>query len=791
MSRFKKNIFAFSYHISGVLTRWLSDLHCRLQTANPQLVSLIAVVAGVIGVSYAGSTSRAGLYLPHKLPFVGMSQIFFCCLLLSVVTSLVFANDAMQKHKLRWIVGMVALGGVLCLMRIAQIDQSRPIISGKPVTLEVTVLQLPAQRRFQVQTAQARITRGVSQGQRILLRIPRQLHRVPLRVGNKLDVAGSFESLNHYEYAARSAGVGVQFAVQRMTARGMRGGFFGIADRLRSGIETRFKEHLSPTDAALADGMLLGQASQLTPHTVQTFRDTGLTHLVAASGANIVLLVVVVFTLTTVLSVPFAVRILVALMMVCMYVPLAGGGPSIQRAALSGIVMLIALAFGRPLLRWYALAVAAFVTAIYNPWIIHDLGWQLSFVSVIGIFLGTNPISQGVNKYMKLPYWLTSPVAVTLAATLATAPLIANTFGYFSPIGVVANLLVIPAVPVVMWGSVLFLTATLLLPELVPVSVMVLKLALQWVLFVAKQCAEVPFATLPFSFPHTLLLLCFLGALFVCFKVSGRHRFFVVTVLVMIAAISLPLPALISHSVPNGFRVSFLAIGQGDSTLIQHGTKTVLVDTGPPDGPVIRELKNAGVKKIDLLVLTHPSADHEGAAEVILRTFPVGAILDGGAVAEAPPTNGLRKAYRFAASHHLKRVAPAAGLQIAVGPISLKVLWPRGKAPYRSATADANDRATVLYIRDGSFRMLLPADAESNVTGQLALPHVDVLKVAHHGSADPDLPIILRRLRPRIAVIPVGLHNRYGHPAPSTLQALKAVPVVKRTDLNGTVRIVR
>jgi competence protein ComEC len=96
----------------------------------------------------------------------------------------------------------------------------------------------------------------------------------------------------------------------------------------------------------------------------------------------------------------------------------------------------------------------------------------------------------------------------------------------------------------------------------------------------------------------------------------------------------------------------------------------------------------------------------------------------------------------------------------------------------------------VLHVRDGDFDLLLTADAESNVLGGLSLPVVEALKVSHHGSDDPGLAGLLQRLRPRAAVIEVGAHNSYGHPTPATLAALHAaVPIVRRTDRDGTVRI--
>jgi len=182
--------------------------------------------------------------------------------------------------------------------------------------------------------------------------------------------------------------------------------------------------------------------------------------------------------------------------------------------------------------------------------------------------------------------------------------------------------------------------------------------------------------------------------------------------------------------------VSFLAVGQGDATLLQHGAASVLVDAGAPGGPIA----------------------------------------------------GLRAAAALARARGIRRVATDAGQVVRAGPLELRVLWPDRARP-APADADPNLRATVLHVRDGAFDLLLSADAESEVLGKLELPRVEALKVPHHGSADPGLPRVLAATRPHVAVIPVG-RNRYGHPHPSTLAALRrAVPVVRRTDRDGTVRL--
>jgi competence protein ComEC len=238
---------------------------------------------------------------------------------------------------------------------------------------------------------------------------------------------------------------------------------------------------------------------------------------------------------------------------------------------------------------------------------------------------------------------------------------------------------------------------------------------------------------------------------------------------------------------PAGLRVTFLDIGQGDATLIQERRTSVLVDTGPPDGGVVARLRHAGVRRLDLLVVTHAQADHDGGAAAVLRAMPVGMLLDG--------RDGVRESLglRMAAEARRRRVpvaAPDAGETLRAGRIEVRVLSPAREAPEDHAGADPNQRAIVAEARVGAFRMLLTADAESDVLSTLDLAPVDVLKVSHHGSADPGLASVLERLRPRLAAIEVGAHNTYGHPVAGTLRALRAAGVaVYRTDRDGSVRL--
>jgi competence protein ComEC len=209
----------------------------------------------------------------------------------------------------------------------------------------------------------------------------------------------------------------------------------------------------------------------------------------------------------------------------------------------------------------------------------------------------------------------------------------------------------------------------------------------------------------------------------------------------------------------------------------------LLIDQGPPDARVADQLRRLGVRRLTALVLTHPQRDHVGGAADVLRKLRVGFILDPRLATTGPEE---QEAMREARGRRVRVVVARAGRGFRIGRLRVVVLWPDGPG---FPGEDPNLRATILLVSYGQVDLLLTADAETPVTLPLDPPPVEILKVAHHGSADEGLPDLLERLRPTVAVISVGLGNDYGHPTSSTLSALERTPGLRlyRTDLDGRV----
>jgi competence protein ComEC len=536
--------------------------------------------------------------------------------------------------------------------------------------------------------------------------------------------------------------------------------------------------------------MVLGQDAGLPDDLREDFRTTGLAHLVAASGANVVLLATLVLAVGAALGLGLTARLWLALVLVAAYVPLAGGGPSIQRAGVMGAVGLVAGLAGRPTSRWYALLLAAALTLGWNPRASSDVGWQLSFAAVVSL-LALTPALRARLVIARVPPALADALAITAAATLGTAPLIALHFERLSLVSLPANVLAAPAVAPVMWLGTIAGALGQIVPALAAPVAALAAMPLGYLTWLADAAARLPLAELAVPSPGPVGVLAIYGTVAAGAlgyrQMSGDGRRRLRRAIAGLGVVGCGAALLLhggSPGSPDDLTISFLDIGQGDATLIQHGPFAVLVDTGPPGSPVIAQLRRAGVRKLDVLVVTHDALDHGGSAAAVLAAMPVDLVLDG---EEATPHAKLRG---LAVAHHVRRIASDAGQVLRAGPLELRVLSPR-RLPTAPAGAEPNDRATVLHVRDGAFDLLLTADAESNVLAGLDLPVVDALKVAHHGSADPGLGGLLARLRPQAAVIEVGARNSYGHPTPATLAALReaGVPIVDRTDRDGTVRI--
>ena len=592
---------------------------------------------------------------------------------------------------------------------------------------------------------------------------------------------------------------------------GRRDGLVGRLDAIRDRAVWSLGQGIPPREAALARGFVLGQDDRIDAGTIEDFRRSGLAHLLAVSGQNVLLLVLLATPVLAALGIPLRARLLWLLGLIAIYVPLAGAGASIQRAGVMGAAAVVALLAGRPASRAFALLAAAAITLAINPRALGDAGWQLSFAAVAGIFVLAGPLRTGVVARIGEGRWqraLADGVATTVAASIATAPLVAHHFGAVPVGSLAANLVALPAVAPAMWLGM----ASAALGQIpgVPVEPLnwVNSLLLAYIAQVAAWFAAPDWALLELPLDGPAPLACAYALLAAGVAVGlrlwaarrlvrerrRRDRPRVRRSARALAPLSLAALVLVAaasgiaergggdRGAPlSGLRIDFLDVGQGDSILLQPADGgALLVDGGPPGKDLARKLLEAGAESLAVAVVTHDQSDHAGGLAEILGDLPVGRL------AFASPPRSLLAEARSAGARPLRI---AGGDRITSGSLSLDVLWPPETGWTAAGGRDPNARSIVLLARWRDFTMLLCADAEAEAAPLDPGP-VEVLKVAHHGSEDTGLAALLDRLAPRLAVISAGEGNPFGHPAPETLRTLQASGVeVLRTDRDGGVTL--
>lgn len=579
------------------------------------------------------------------------------------------------------------------------------------------------------------------------------------------------------------------------------------AGRLRAGL--RAATDGLPADArALLPGLVVGDTSRITPELDEAFKETDLAHTLAVSGSNLTIILALLLGppglaqhverrgLAPRLGVPLRTTALLGGALTLGFVVVCRPDPSVLRAAACGAIVLLALATGRRRSLIPALATAVLLLVLYDPWLATSYGFLLSVLAT-GALLTLAPRWSAALRRRRVPPRLAEALAAAGAAQALCAPVVAVLSARVSLVAVPCNLLVEFAVaPATVLGFAALATA----PVAMPVAEALAWCAswpAGWIAGVARTGAALPGGGVdwPGSWGGAFLLALATAGAVLLGRWLLRYPW-----LCAVCAVSLllvvvqppPLTRVLTGWPPPGWRLAMCDVGQGDATVLAAGGGAgVVVDAGPDPVPVDRCLTALGITRVPLVVLTHFHADHVAGLPGVLRGREVGAIQTTGFEEPVEQVAFVRKE---AQAREVPVVRAAAGERRRVGALDWEVLWP---PPSPAPRPDGpNDASVTLLVRVAGLRMLLLGDLEP--TAQQALLRspaaplvrgVDVLKVAHHGSAYQD-PELIHAVAPRLALISCGADNTYGHPAPSTVAALRAGgAVVLRTDRDGALAV--
>ena len=600
--------------------------------------------------------------------------------------------------------------------------------------------------------------------------------------------------------------------------------------RLRAA--SRLDDILPQTHSSLAQALLLGKRDALPDKVREDFRSSGTSHLLAVSGLHVG---VVLFLTLGASAFTFGRRrqlyLLGPLAAVWGYAALTGLAPPVERAAAMATVFLCAVAIGRPRNHLPALLLAAAVMAGLEPEALLEVSFQLSFAAVAGIalilpWLGdrhTGELQAGL--WPAIWHYLRGGLIVSLAATVATLPLVAFYFHQMPTLGIPTTILALPAIPFLLGGSALGLAADLVYGPLGEAVGWFAWIPLTYTLELVGLVARVPGSTFAVPGMPEALVLAYYGVLALLVasprklravwarlrrvrpptsqqadasKTSATYaatpKIFRGMLLLLVAGLAVALWVEVLDRDDGRLRVTILDVGQGDSILIESpGGQRILVDGGPASRTAVGHLdERTGFwdRDIDLVVLTHGDEDHFAGLVEVVGKYDVGGVIQGGIASESPLYVGWEEAVT---DRELPRLTAQKGQRVDLGEsLRLDVLHP----PQGYGLADRNNSGAVLRLAYGEVSFLLTADIEAEAEAELLQNYSSldstVLKVAHHGSNTSSTTAFLQSVSPALAVVSAGEDNPFGHPSPLVMERLEDVLPKERilnTAERGTIRL--
>lgn len=648
-------------------------------------------------------------------------------------------------------------------------------------------------------------------------RYPEHFYGDRLAVTGKLETPPVLENFSYKDYLAR---FGIHSLVRRphleLIENSQGNPFWTVLLAFKARAAQTINRILTEPYASLLNGILLGIETGIPQGLYESFNLTGTSHIIVISGSNISLVAgILLLAGQKLLGKRYAPPL--AMAGIIIYTFLVGADAAVSRAAVMGLVWVLAIWVGRPGLALNSLIFSGFVLTLLNPLILWDVGFQLSFMATLGLILLVPPLERGIfgllQRLLKTEQvgltmaLLNELLIVTLAAQIITGPLIVYHFGRLSLVSLLTNLLILPVQPPIMIVGGLATLAGMIWLPLGQALGWLVWLPLAWTVWMVETTARLPYASLDLgTFPLWLLLLLYasIGAgiwsanhprteeerqpHFHLPEISSAST----RLWVGGAAVGALLVWLAVLSLPDGrLHVAVLDIGQGDAILITTPEgRQILIDGGPTASDLAWRLGQEMPfwdHSLDMVVNTHPDADHLAGLPPLLNRYQVNQVL-------IPDVGGNSSLYREwemqLAGAGLTPIIGQTGMEISLSPSVTATLLNPGPASTRED--DVNNHSVVLRLQMGRISFLLPGDIEEPIERRLVLQQAPlaatVLKSAHHGSKTSSSETFLDAVNPQIVVISVGKDNDFGHPSPEVLERYAEHGLtVFRTDEQGTV----
>ncbi len=570
-----------------------------------------------------------------------------------------------------------------------------------------------------------------------------------------------------------------------------------LRQKLLEKIEAHFpasgaERSLSPQGAVL-EALLLGERNRMDPAVTESLQRSGIYHLFAISGAHIAIISFFLFSLFKLFRAPNRLSYILVMVFLLFYVFLVEGRPSVFRATIMTFAFLLGKLIWRDVNLINTISISAFILLFLNPFSLFNVGFQLTFSATLAIIL----FFPRIIKYLpKLPLRISEILALSLTAQLGVLPFVAGSFNRITFSALILNFAALPLVALIMVAGYIFLPLAFLSVLLSQWLTQGIKFLIDLLISSSHLLDRFSFISYRIPTPHLITLFgyfLFLYLLLLPPKIKGQRTVLIILFLAFcVILITHPFPSLSKN-----LKLTFIDVGQGESTLVEFpGKRKMLIDGGGfPEGAfdvgesvVSSFLWRKGIKKIDYLVLTHAHPDHLNGLKAVSKNFKISEFWESFSPLDNEDYTEFKKMLPESAA--IQRLFRGASRQ--EGRVKIEVLHPEQKE--LTVSGIRNDDSLVLKITSGQISFLLPGDIGSPVEKDIIekFPGIrcQVLKSPHHGSRTSSSVDFLRHIAPRIVVISVGAGNVYGFPDKEVLERYERIGAkVYRTDTHGAVEI--
>ncbi|RFB17583.1 DNA internalization-related competence protein ComEC/Rec2 [Bacillus sp. HNG] len=555
--------------------------------------------------------------------------------------------------------------------------------------------------------------------------------------------------------------------------------------------------HFDGSTAGIIQALIYGERTNIENEIVNSYQSLGLIHLLAISGLHVSLMTGMFYFLCIRFGVTRESTSILLLCLLPAYIVIAGGSPSVIRSVLMCMLLFASILWWK---KGSMLDVISFVFIFMlaiNPYFLFNIGFQLSFMVSASLILSSKAIFKHYSNT------LASLFAVSFLSQIASLLILLYHFFEFSLLSLPLNMLYVPLYSMIILPFALF--TVVLLGVFEPIGEMFATI-LTWLLellnHVTVWFSQFSFSVLTLGKPGLVLMILYCGACFYFLICWERKK------VLFQRALLAPIVVLLLHIItpyinPYG-EVTMIDVGQGDSIYIELPFRkgVYLIDTGgtipfeqeqwkirrnqfsTAQNIIIPFLKAKGIRSIDKLIVTHGDQDHIGGAQGLLEDIRIKEIVLGKNKNDASQEKNLKK---LAAKKGIPVHIVEHGQKWKEGDSIFYILAPKGNE------LKENNNSVVIYTKLGGLNWLFTGDIEKDVELNLIKTYknlrVDVLKVGHHGSKTSSTQEFIQFINPKIALIPVGVNNRFNHPHPDVIDLLKKEKIkVYRTDKDGAIQ---